>query len=134
MNDTATKTILLVEDDAIIAMSETRALQRKGYAVVTAINGAKAVESALTLPRLDLILMDINLGKGISGIQAVLLEDRWKGIRLKKVSAPIELYDLQNDLGEQHNVSTDHPELAARIGQIMSAAHVDNEFWKLPPR
>ena len=64
--------------------------------------------------------------------QAVLLEGRWKGIRLKSLTAPMQLYDLQNDLGEQHDVAADHPDIVARIGKIMSTARVDNEFWKLP--
>lgn len=66
--------------------------------------------------------------------QAVLLEGRWKGIRLKKLTAPMQLYDVQNDIGEERDVSADHPDLVARIEKIMSTAHVDNEFWKLPPR
>ena len=48
--------------------------------------------------------------------QAVLLEGRWKGIRLKSRTAPMQLYDLQNDLGEQHDVAADHPDIVARIG------------------
>lgn len=70
--------------------------------------------------------------RGIS--QAVLLEGRWKGIRLKSLTAPIELYDLHHDLGEQHDVAADHPDTVARIGRIMETARVDNEFWKLPAR
>lgn len=64
--------------------------------------------------------------------QAVLLEGRWKGIRLKKLAAPIQLYNVKDDIGEQHDVAADHPDLVARIDKIMSTARVDNEFWKLP--
>jgi arylsulfatase A-like enzyme len=70
--------------------------------------------------------------RGIS--QAVLLEGRWKGIRLKSLAAPLELYDLHHDLGEQQDVAAEHPERVARIGRIMETARVDNEFWKLPLR
>jgi len=66
--------------------------------------------------------------------QAVLLQGRWKGIRLKKVTAPIQLYDVKNDIGEEHDVAADHPDVVARIDKIMSTARVDNEFWKMPPR
>lgn len=68
--------------------------------------------------------------RGIS--QAVLLDGRWKGIRLKSLAAPLELYDLRHDLAEQQDVAAEHPELVARIGRIMDTARVDNEFWKLP--
>ena len=69
--------------------------------------------------------------RGVS--QAVLLHGRWKGIRLKTRTAPIQLYDLDNDLGEQHDIAADHPDRVARIAEIMTTAHVGNEFWKMPP-
>jgi len=70
MNRTS-KTILLVEDQALIAMQEVRQLQNAGYAVVHAFNGEKAVEivNSNSIP-IDLILMDINLGAGIDGTDA----------------------------------------------------------------
>jgi len=63
--------------------------------------------------------------------QAVLLEGRWKGIRVYGQPASMELYDLQTDLGEETNLAARNPEVVARIEQIMSSAHVDNEHWKL---
>lgn len=68
--------------------------------------------------------------KGVS--QAVLLEDRWKGIRLKNTSAPIQLYDLYTDIGEKTDLAAKHPALVARIAEIMRTAHVPNEHWKIP--
>jgi arylsulfatase A-like enzyme len=64
--------------------------------------------------------------------QAVLLEDRWKGIRLKNPRAPLQLYDLANDLGETTDVAAKEPNVAERLVRIMREAHVDNEHWKLP--
>jgi PAS domain S-box-containing protein len=65
------KTILLVEDEAIIAMSERRELEKKGYRVHHVGTGEKAVKTILEndLP-VDLILMDIDLGAGIDGTEA----------------------------------------------------------------
>jgi arylsulfatase A-like enzyme len=68
--------------------------------------------------------------KGFS--QAVLLDGRWKGIRLLKPSAPIRLFDLQHDLGEKTDLAAQQPELVARAAAVMREAHVDNEFWKAP--
>jgi arylsulfatase A-like enzyme len=70
--------------------------------------------------------------QGVS--QAVLMDGRWKGIRLGKTSAPIRLYDLQHDLQEQTDLAKVHPELVERAAGIMRTAHVDNEYWKLPAR
>jgi len=69
--DKASKTILLVEDQALIAMQEVRQLQNAGYSVIHAFNGEKAVEIVNVNPeQIDLILMDINLGEGIDGTVA----------------------------------------------------------------
>ena len=68
--------------------------------------------------------------EGVS--QAVLLEDRWKGIRLKDPRAPLQVYDLARDLGETTDLAAKEPEVAGRIARVMREAHVDNEHWKLP--
>ena len=63
--------------------------------------------------------------------QAVLIGGRWKGIRLKTQTAPIVLYDLVADIGEQTDVAAKHPEIVARVAEIMRTARHDNEHWKL---
>jgi PAS domain S-box-containing protein len=72
------KNILLVEDEALIAMAEKAQLERYGYAVVTATSGEKAVEAVERNPGIDLILMDVDLGSGMDGTQAaaIILESR----------------------------------------------------------
>jgi CheY-like chemotaxis protein len=57
------KTILLVEDEALIAMREADVLKKHGYRVLTVHNGDKAVAAA-EREKIDLILMDIDLGLG----------------------------------------------------------------------
>jgi len=57
------KKLLLVDDEAIIAAAESQALRRRGYEVVTALRGETAIEMASD-PDLDLVLMDIDLGRG----------------------------------------------------------------------
>lgn len=58
-----TKTILLVEDDAIIAMDEASALRKYGYTPIIAYSAEKAIQKA-SEEAVDLVLMDIDLGKG----------------------------------------------------------------------
>ncbi len=58
---------------------------------------------------------------GYGGQLAVRL-GRWKGVRrnLKRnPDAPLELYDLESDISEQHNVVEDHPGIAEKIRRIM---------------
>ncbi|MFP4407790.1 MAG: response regulator [Spirochaetaceae bacterium] len=64
------KRILLVEDEALIAMAEAQMLKQHGYEVVTAHNGKKAIEAVDSDPEISLILMDIDLGTGMDGTEA----------------------------------------------------------------
>ncbi|MCF7948605.1 MAG: PAS domain S-box protein [Spirochaetia bacterium] len=64
------KKILLVEDEALIAMSEARVLQKHGFKVDTVYNGEAAVEKVEIDPSIALVLMDIDLGRGIDGTEA----------------------------------------------------------------
>lgn len=58
------KTILLVEDEALISFAQKKLLQGYGYTVITAHSGEKAIETVRSTPGINLILMDINLGTG----------------------------------------------------------------------
>jgi len=56
----------------------------------------------------------------------------WKAVRKPMITGPIELYDLQNDLGETSDVSAEHPDVVAKIGQITQAEHVPSPLWTAP--
>ncbi|TVR88801.1 MAG: response regulator [Spirochaetaceae bacterium] len=78
MNKLSHKTILLVEDEPLIALVEKRTLEKHGYTVVTVNTGEKAIEYMDSGDDIDLILMDIDLGEGMDGTQAaeIILRDR----------------------------------------------------------
>ena len=101
------KTILLVEDDAIIAMDEKRQLERKGYSVILVGSGEKAVSTALKQEvAIDLILMDIDLGRGMDGTEAA------EQI-LNKVDIPIVFLSSHNE-----------PEVVEKTEKITSYGYV----------
>lgn len=58
------------------------------------------------------------------GQQAVRM-GKWKAIRfnIKKDNLKIQLYDLDTDLQEQHDVAAQHPEIVKKMEQIMKAEH-----------
>jgi arylsulfatase A-like enzyme len=63
------------------------------------------------------------------GKQAVVQGD-WKAVRLnvlKNQDAPLALYDLSKDIGEEDDVADQHPERAARMAEIMKREHVELE-------
>jgi CheY-like chemotaxis protein len=116
------KTILLVEDEALIAMQEARQLQKEGYSVVTVYSGEDAiatVQAAAT--SIDLILMDIDLGQGrVDGTQAVQTILQAQDIPIVFLSSHTE------------------PEIVERTEQITSYGYVVKTLglpcWVLPSR
>ncbi len=59
---------------------------------------------------------------------------QWKAVELKMLSAEptLELYDLQNDIGEKRDVSSQYPQLAAMLRQIMDRAHLPGAENTMP--
>ena len=76
------KTILLVDDEAIISLSLEQTIKKFGYNVITAKTGEDAVKAACENDLINLILMDIDLGMGMNGSSAA-------EIILAKKSIPI---------------------------------------------
>lgn len=66
----ADTTLLLVEDEAIIALATSTLLKNCGYTVRVAYGGKDAIEAALEDDSINLILMDIDLGRGMDGPEA----------------------------------------------------------------
>lgn len=70
MNKKNKKTILLVEDEAVIAVALKKSLEEYGYKVTTSSSAELAINDIEKAPDIDLVLMDIVLGSGISGLDA----------------------------------------------------------------
>lgn len=63
------KRILLVEDEALIALAEKNSLEKYGYEVSVLGSGEEAVQAIAAGMDMDLVLMDIDLGSGMDGTQ-----------------------------------------------------------------
>jgi len=67
------------------------------------------------------------------GKQAVRM-NKWKGIRLNVnkdgFEAPIALYDLSADIGEENDVASQFPEVVEQIKNVMTESHVENPYFK----
>lgn len=50
--------------------------------------------------------------------KVALRSGKWKTVQTGK-EKPLELYDLNTDIGEQHNIADQHPEVSARMKQII---------------
>jgi arylsulfatase A-like enzyme len=65
------------------------------------------------------------------GRQALRAGD-WKGVRVDLVenpNAPMELYNLKDDLGETKDVAAQHPDIVKRLSGLMEAAYVPTERY-----
>ncbi len=65
--------------------------------------------------------------RGLS--QAVRMGD-WKAVR-KGLKAPLELYNLADDLGEEHNVADQHPDIVRRIEEYLKTARTESTEWPI---
>ncbi len=72
MNKDNKKTILLVEDEALIAIALKKSLEEYNYNVITSDSAELAIKDIKENFSIDLILMDIYLGKGMNGLDAAL--------------------------------------------------------------
>ncbi len=61
--------------------------------------------------------------------QAALYRGRWKGIRDRRLDAPLQVFDLQTDIGEKQDVSAAHPEITAKLNDYLRTARSENPDW-----
>lgn len=107
MNAKPNKTLLLVEDDPVIAQLESRLLGKKGYQIKHVDNGSEAIKIAIEKTFfIDLILMDIDLGDKVDGTEAAVEI-------LKRVDIPIVFLSSHTD-----------PKIVERTEKITSYGYV----------
>jgi len=61
---------------------------------------------------------------------------KWKAIRLdlaKNPNGPIELYDLNKDIGEEKNIAEKHPDIIEKIKPLFESARTESEIFTLFP-
>lgn len=77
------KKILIVEDDSIQQIVLERLISQMGHTVIgSSSEGSKAIESALRIGAVDLILMDINLADDVDGIEAAKEISKHREVKL----------------------------------------------------
>jgi CheY-like chemotaxis protein len=93
--------VLLVEDETIVALAEGHMLNDHGYAVKRAATGEQAVAMFGENDVYDLVLMDIDLGPGMDGIEAARRIRGKRAVPLIFVSSrqPDELTNYAEGIG-----------------------------------
>ncbi len=71
---------------------------------------------------------------GYGGQQSVRVGD-FKAVRqgMNRGNLTIELYNLAEDIGEQHNIAEDHPEIVAQMERLMATERTPSEEFPLIP-
>jgi len=65
--------------------------------------------------------------------QAVLMDGRWKAIRLKRPEAPIALYDVRTDIGETNDLAAQQPDLVERARGLFTSERTESADWPVKP-
>ncbi len=60
-------TVLLVDDDPVFLKATSMKLESEGYKVITALEGAEAIQTARK-NKPDLLVLDVNLTRDVSGV------------------------------------------------------------------
>ncbi len=95
--------------------------QPDGHSLVQFLKGGPA-------PKRDCFYWELH--EGSSHIQAVRWND-WKGVR-PFAGAPVEIYDLSNDLGETTNLAAERPELVGKAIEQMNSVRTPHPDWPDP--
>lgn len=64
------------------------------------------------------------------GAEAIRKGD-WKAVKQPR-NTPIRLYNLANDIGEENDLASEHPEMVAEMQKHMEEAYEPSPRWKFP--
>lgn len=107
-------------------------LQLAGVAPRVGVDGLSLVPALMGKPQKQHDYFYWELHES-GGKQAVRL-GKWKGVRLnvsQSANSPLELYDLEKDPGESHNLAAANPGMVKKMESLMNEAHVPNPEWPL---
>jgi arylsulfatase A-like enzyme len=64
------------------------------------------------------------------GFQQAVRMGKWKAVKLAK-DAALQLYDLDADPHEEHNVASAHPDVVQKIETYLRTARTDSQIWPI---
>ena len=69
------------------------------------------------------------------GGQQTIRVGPWKAVRqnMSKGNLEIELYNIEEDISEQHNVADQHPDIVAKLSAMMASVRTPSEDFPLYP-
>ena len=76
----------------------------------------------------DYLYWEFNEGRG--PLQAIRKQN-WKAV--KRYNSPMELYDLNEDIGEENDLAEKYPDIVLSMESLLSEARTENEYFPLKP-
>lgn len=126
MKDEGIRFVLLVEDEAIIALQEKIALEAEGYSVIISSDGEDAVNKACNCGYdLSIILMDIDLGGVMDGPEAAR-----RILSVKEIPIIFLPSHTEKDIVERTEEITSYGYVVKNSGMIVLNASI-KMAWKL---
>nr|WP_299345492.1 arylsulfatase [Allomuricauda sp.] len=80
-------------------------------------------------PKHDVLYWEFHERDGKQAIR----KGKWKGVRVNFQAdehSPLELYDLENDLGETNDLATKYPEIVNELNQLLSKERTRSKFFR----
>jgi CheY-like chemotaxis protein len=116
------KKVLIVEDDQIQRIILERIINKMGHTVIgSSSKGSQAIESALRIGAVDLILMDINLADDVDGIEAAKEINKHRNVKLIYITS-------SND--PKHLERAKETDYIAYLTKPLSKEELDRAFKK----
>lgn len=122
--NTVSEEVIAFQDmmPTLAELAKTSSPKTDGLSVVEALQGRSMSRQH------DFLYWDY--GHNRSRYDQAVRMGQWKGIR-KGQGRPIELYNLDTDLGEKKNVADLHPDIVAQIDKIMKESVVPSDKYKV---
>src|SRR5205809_855581 len=113
----STASVIIVEDEGVVALDLKRRLERMGYSVAAQASGGREAVEKVRETAPDLVLMDISLGEDLDGIEAAEKLTGWREEEAKgrPLGAVLRLLDgatrepQQNAVGRIVSEGRPHP-------------------------
>ncbi len=116
------KRILIVEDEAVVALDLRTTLEEMGYAVAAVIDTGEAAIAEIAIHRPDLVLMDIQLAGPMDGIETAAKIHRQFDIPLVYLTANSDDATFQDAKSSAPSAFINKPYRKAGLGQTLDLA------------
>lgn len=125
---TTSKRLLIVEDEAIVAMSLSRTLPRLGYEICGVVASGEEAIDRVDTDQPDLLLMDIHLLGTLDGVQTA---ERLR-LRYRMPIVFMSGYDI-NEIREKTKHITNAAHVGKPVGMNVLAGIIENALASSTP-